>query len=77
MIQAFDEVTLNISEILRDSNIIENTLIDLKTSELSSANGATMRVLESGKELREIINKARALGQYQAMTNERYLIAIT
>ena len=29
-----------------------------------------MRVLESGKELREIIKKARALGQYRAMTNE-------
>ena len=40
MIQAFDEVTINISEILRDFNIIENTFDD-KTSELSSANGAT------------------------------------
>ena len=70
MMQAFDEVTLNISEILRDSNIIENTLIDLKTSELSSVNGATTRVLKSGKDLREIINKARALGQYRAMTSD-------
>ena len=28
------------------------------------------RVLKSGKDLREIISKARALGQYRAMTNE-------
>ena len=69
-IRAFSEETLNISDILHDSNILENTLIELKPAELSSANGAVTRALKSGKDLREIINKARALGQYRAMTNE-------
>ena len=38
-IQAFSEVTLNIFEVLHDSNILENTLIELKSANCHQQTG--------------------------------------
>ena len=63
-IQTFDEMPLDVSAILNDTNALVDNLVNVRMFGMSLQTSTSTRLLKTGKDLREIIDKARALGQY-------------
>ena len=69
-IQTFDEMPLDVSAILNDTNALVDNLVNVRMVGVSLKASTSTRLLKTGKDLREIIDKARALGQYNTITNQ-------
>ena len=69
-IQTFDEMPLDVSAILNDTNALVDNLVNVRMVGVSLKASTSTRLLKTGKDLREIIDKACALGQYNTITNQ-------
>ena len=67
-IQTFNEMLLDVSAILNDTNALVDNLVNVRMVRVSLKASTSTRLLKTGKNLREIIDKARALGQYKTIS---------
>ena len=61
---------LDVSAILNDTNALVDNLVNVRMVGMSLQTSTSTRLLKTSKDLREIIDKARALGQYKTITNQ-------